>query len=54
MVSLPRKRESRISRHSTKLDCGLRRNGQWYHSAEVLQGFLFSSLGFPSAPLEGV
>ncbi len=29
MVSLPRKRESRIPRHSTKLDCCLRRNGPW-------------------------
>ncbi len=36
MVSLPRKRDSRISRHSTKRDCCLRRNGRWCHSAEVL------------------
>ncbi len=36
MVSLLRKRESSISRHLTKRNCCLRRNGQWWHLADVL------------------
>ncbi len=40
-----RKQESRLSRHSTKLDCCLRRNSKWCHSAEVLR-FWFRVPGF--------